>query len=210
MTDFDVRIARRWLETAATDLHDACQLLTELDAERGDADHGVNMDRGFQAIHDALLLSPPASAGECLTRAALALRQAMGGTSGPLWSAALRRMGRTFGPLDPVSQELLAAALADAARTIGELGGAVEGENTMLDALLPAARAFEASTLRGDPLVLAASEAAAAADEGAASTAGRAAIKGRASYLGQRGAQAADPGATSAAIIIRALSRAVA
>lgn len=51
---------------------------------------------------------PPATPGDALIAASKVLRRTMGGTSGPLWSAALRRAGRSIGD-DP---RTLADALA--------------------------------------------------------------------------------------------------
>ena len=130
----------------------------------------------------------------------------MGGTSGPLWSAALRRAGRSIGD-DP---RTLADALAAASAAVTEIGGAAEGDNTMLDALLPAARTLEHAFNHGAALPDALTAAAQAADRGAAATATRIATKGRASYPGERGLGSADPGATSAAIVIRSLHDALA
>ena len=50
----DAAFAVAWMNAAAAALDNACPLLTELDAARGDADHGVNMQRGFAAIADHL------------------------------------------------------------------------------------------------------------------------------------------------------------
>jgi dihydroxyacetone kinase-like protein len=194
-----------WMCAAAEALDAACPLLTELDAARGDADHGVNMRRGFGAIAKQLDEEPPTSAGAALLTGAKVLRRTMGGTSGPLWSAALRRAGRTLAD-DP---DGLAAALAAAAAAVAEIGGAQEGDNTMLDALLPAARELERQLAHEVPLPEAVEAAAVAAEAGAASTASRRATKGRASYLGDRGVGAPDPGATSAAIVVRALASAL-
>jgi dihydroxyacetone kinase-like protein len=209
ITGMDAALALAWMRIARDDLVAASGELTQLDAARGDADHGVNMVRGFQAIDDALALQPPATAGQCLITAATALRKTMGGTSGPLWSAALRSAGRILGTVDPAPAPVLGESLSAAAGAVSDLGGAVEGDNTMLDALAPAARVLTEVAKRGWSLVEATRAAAEAAEAGACATAGRVAVKGRASYLGERSWASADPGATSAAIIVRALYRAV-
>jgi dihydroxyacetone kinase-like protein len=199
----DAAFAVAWMNAAAKALDEACPLLTELDAARGDADHGVNMQRGFAAIAAQLADEPPTTASEALLAGSKVLRRTMGGTSGPLWSAALRRAGKTIGD-DP---RTLATALSAAGAAITELGGAVEGDNTMLDALLPAARTLERELTTGAAFDHALAAAAQAADQGAQATAHRAAAKGRASYLGERGLGTPDPGATSAAIVINALQQ---
>jgi dihydroxyacetone kinase-like protein len=90
-----------------------------------------------------------------------------------------------------------------------ELGAAGPGDKTMVDALLPAARAIHDALDSGRSLEEAAQDAAEAARAGAERTVPMQARKGRASYLGERSIGHQDPGATSAAIIVGALSRAV-
>lgn len=201
----DARFINSWMSYAADALHDACPLLTELDAARGDADHGFNMDRGFRAISDALTAAPPATADQALLAAAAVLRKTMGGTTGPLWATALRRIGKALGPTDPATPEQLAAAVQAAGDGVADIGEAREGDNTMLDAIYPAARALQARLNDGADLVTALAAAATAAEAGAQATAERAAAKGRASYLGDRAIGRPDPGATSAALVIAAL-----
>ena len=209
-TPIDAAFAIAWMNAAAAALADACPRLTELDAARGDADHGVNMQQGFAAIAEQLGANPPGTVGEALIAGSNTLRRAMGGTSGPLWSAALRRAGKALAVADPAPATALADALAAAAAAVTELGGAAEGDNTMLDALLPAARALKQQLESDVPLPQAAQAASDAAEAGALATAQRVAAKGRASYLGERGLGNPDPGATSAAIIVRSLVDALA
>src|SRR5262249_17756232 len=130
----------RWLREASRLLHAARDELTELDAARGDADHGVNMDRGFEAVVTALSQENFGSPQAVLMQASVVLRRSMGGTSGPLWSAGLRAMARALGDGARVDGRLIAPALLDAAEAISALGGAKEGDNTMLDVLFGASR----------------------------------------------------------------------
>lgn len=81
-------------------------------------------------------------------------------------------------------------------------GRAEAGEKTMLDAWLPALEALRAGT----SMQAALREAAAAADAGRAATEPMLARKGRASYLGDRSIGHVDPGASSTALIVRALA----
>lgn len=205
----DAAFVTAWMDAAAEELQRATPYLTELDAARGDADHGVNMERGFRAIADRLHAHAPTSSGQALLDAAGVLRKTMGGTTGPLWAVALRRAGKTLGTTHPASPTDLANALLGAGVAISEVGGAQEGDNTMLDALLPAARAMADALAHGQDLPTALTRATDAAQAGAADTADRVATKGRASYLGERAIGQPDPGATSAAIVVAALRTAL-
>src|ERR1700704_4284620 len=74
------------------------EYLTQLDAAIGDGDHGINMNRGFDAVGKALAVQdgnlPP---GQLLTIAGKTLVSTVGGASGPLWGTAFRRAGRSLG-----------------------------------------------------------------------------------------------------------------
>jgi dihydroxyacetone kinase-like protein len=201
---------RTWLEYAATSMRENRDYLTQLDAAIGDADHGTNMDRGFTAVHDKLAASDGATPpGRLLTTAGSTLVSTVGGASGPLWGTALRRAGRALGDADDFSADDLAAALQAALDGVVELGAAHEGEKTMVDALAPAVRALRARLDDGDSVDAALGAARAAGDEGMRATVPLQASKGRASYLGERSIGHQDPGATSTALIVAALARAV-
>jgi phosphoenolpyruvate---glycerone phosphotransferase subunit DhaL len=185
--------------------------LTQLDAAIGDGDHGVNMDRGFTAVGQALAGQdgsvPP---GRLLVLAGKTLVSTVGGASGPLWGTALRRAGRALGDREELDGPALVESLDAAIAGVVELGAAAPGDKTMVDALQPAVEALRDALWRGLPLPEALSAAAEAADAGARATVPMQARKGRASYLGERSIGHQDPGATSAALIVHALQRAVA
>src|SRR5947209_6310815 len=169
------------------------------------------MRRGFQAVGKALAGqgagTPP---GRLLILAGKTLVATVGGASGPLWGSALRRAGRALGDRETFDGGALADALDAAIEGIVELGAAAPGDKTMVDALVPAARALHDAVDSGRSLEEAAKSAAEAARAGAEATIPMQARKGRASYLGERSIGHQDPGATSAAIIMEALARAVA
>ncbi len=203
-----------WLRLAATRLHDQAATLTKLDQAIGDGDHGTNMDRGFSAIVAMLDGGPPEGDGELavggarLRTAGRTLIGTVGGAAGPLYGTALMRAGGAIAAL-PDGTTASAALIAGLDAAIGgvqSLGKAVAGEKTMLDALLPAlAAGREASDAGGDSEAVTGSMAD-AAEAGASATIPLLATKGRASYLGERSIGHQDPGATSAALLLRALS----
>jgi phosphoenolpyruvate---glycerone phosphotransferase subunit DhaL len=207
-TSVDAGTVKRWVETAAATLREQRDYLTQLDAAIGDADHGTNMDRGFTAVV-AKLDGLDATPGKLLTTVGSTLVSTVGGASGPLWGTAFRRAGRALGDAPDFGPHELADALAAALAGVVELGAAQEGDKTMVDALAPAARAYRAGLGDGGA-GSALDTAAAAAEEGMRATTPMLARKGRASYLGERSIGHQDPGATSAALIIGALERALA
>jgi dihydroxyacetone kinase-like protein len=199
-----------WMTTIAESVKDRRDYLTQLDAAIGDGDHGVNMDRGFEAVGKALAAQdgslPP---GKLLTVAGKTLVSTVGGASGPLWGTAFRRAGRALGDREELDGQDLVVALRAALDGVVELGAAQPGDKTMVDALGPAIDALESALAAGEPLEAALAAATAAAESGAKATVPLQARKGRASYLGERSIGHQDPGATSAALIMAALQRAV-
>jgi dihydroxyacetone kinase-like protein len=198
-----------WLAEAGDEINAQSDYLTQLDAAIGDGDHGTNMRRGFEAVGKALAGQGKTPPGRLLIVAGKTLVATVGGASGPLWGSALRRAGRALGDAETFDGKQLALALDAAIDGVVELGAAAPGDKTMIDALVPAAHVFHEALDSGRPLEVAAQAAAGAAREGAEATTPMQARKGRASYLGERSIGHQDPGATSAAIIIAALSRAV-
>jgi dihydroxyacetone kinase-like protein len=200
---------RRWLEGAAASVREQREYLTQLDAAIGDADHGTNMDRGFAAVVERLGDGDELPPGKLLTTAGSTLVSTVGGASGPLWGTALRRAGRALGDAEEFDAPELADALDAALEGVVELGAAQEGDKTMVDALAPAVHAFRAELDGGGTVTSAVAAARAAAEEGMRATVPMQASKGRASYLGERSIGHQDPGATSTALILAALERAL-
>jgi phosphoenolpyruvate---glycerone phosphotransferase subunit DhaL len=197
-----------WLTAIARDVHAQADRLTQLDAAIGDGDHGINMDRGFQAVEQALQDGAGAP-GALLVLAGKTLVSTVGGASGPLWGTFFRRAGRALGDAPEVGGPALASALDAGIAGVQDLGAAVPGDKTMIDALVPAAAALREALGAGAGVSDATARAAEAAAEGARATVPMQARKGRASYLGERSVGHEDPGAASAALILAALARAV-
>jgi dihydroxyacetone kinase-like protein len=199
-----------WMGEIAAAVRAEREYLTQLDAAIGDGDHGINMNRGFDAVSKALAVqengTPP---GRLLILVGKTLVSTVGGASGPLWGTAFRRAGRALGNGESFDGAALLAALEAALAGVVELGAAGPEDKTMVDALTPALAALREALDAGQPVVDALAGAARAAEEGARATIPLQARKGRASYLGERSIGHQDPGATSAALVMRALERAV-
>lgn len=201
--------AQSWIREMHRLVEENKDYLTNLDAAIGDADHGVNLSRGFAAVTAALDKRPFGSPGDVLVTSGSTLISTVGGASGPLYGSALRRAGKALGDDPEVSNERLGEALQAGLAAIQKLGAASIGDKTMVDAFGPAADAFVAAVTDGGDLHAAAKRAATAADEGAIATIPIQASKGRASYLGPRSIGHQDPGATSTALLFWALATAV-
>ena len=183
--------------------------LVQLDAAIGDGDHGTNMVRGFEAVVQALAGDSGSPPGKLLILSGRTLVSTVGGASGPLWGSALRSGGRELGDQGTFDGRQLVDVLAAALASVKDLGTAAVGDKTMVDALEPAVTTLASRLEEGADLDAALDAAAAAAEAGMRATIPLQARKGRASYLGERSVGHQDPGATSTALIIRALQKAV-
>ena len=204
MTNEDIL---RWLERIADVLHENAAYLTQLDSAIGDADHGINMDRGFTAVRAKFPTMATMDIATQLKTVGTTLVSTVGGASGPLYGTAFLRAGvavagkQQLGPADMVA--LLEAFLGG----IVARGKAQPGEKTMVDALTPALAAAKEALNEGLPLKELVSRATQAAEEGMKATIPLLATKGRASYLGERSVGHQDPGATSSWLILRSLTK---
>jgi dihydroxyacetone kinase-like protein len=201
----DAAFFRDWLTESAAVIESQRDHLTQLDAAIGDADHGINLARGFAAITAALDQTSTPTPGSVLTLAGSTLISKVGGASGPLYGMAFRQAGKALGGTERVDARLLASALEAALAGVQKLGAAKESEKTMVDALAPAVSAFIQAIADGASDAEAMIALAAAAAAGAQATVSMQALKGRASYLGPRSVGHEDPGAASTALILTAL-----
>jgi phosphoenolpyruvate---glycerone phosphotransferase subunit DhaL len=184
------------LETLAARVIAASGELTELDSAIGDADHGLNMKRGFEAVladKDNILAKPLPDA---LKAIGMTLVMKVGGASGPLYGTLFMTLGKELSA-DPSLTDA-ARALDIAVDAIKARGKADFNNKTMLDVLGPMAAHLATGTATLDSIR-------AVAAESAGATIPMKAIKGRASFLGERSIGHMDPGARSSQIMIEAL-----
>jgi dihydroxyacetone kinase-like protein len=203
-TAVDIAALGRWIRSFAQRVNEQKDLLTDLDAAIGDADHGANMDRGLTAVVAALERGSPASAAAVLKSAGMTMVSTVGGASGPLYGTLFLRMATAAGEVDALDPPAFAKALRAGLEGVVARGKPVAGDKTMFDALAPACDALDASLAGGASLAEALRAASAAADAGRDATIPMLARKGRASYLGERSVGHQDPGATSVALLVGA------
>ncbi len=183
--------------------------LTELDSAIGDADHGINMNRGFHKVHDKLVAGSYSDLGAIFKDVGMILMSNVGGASGALYGTFFMRMSTKFAGRQDVDIDSLTDAMEEGLKGIVALGKARLQDKTMVDALIPAVEALKKASADGVDLSGALEAAVAAAQSGMESTIPLVARKGRASYLGERSAGHQDPGATSIYLILLTILRSV-
>jgi len=196
----------QWLKNCAQVISKNRDYLVELDAAIGDADHGVNMERGFNAVVAKLPELINQDIGTILKTVGMTLVSTVGGASGPLYGTFFLQAGMKLSGKKELSLADWVAALEAAVQGVVMRGKAQAGDKTMLDALLPALSALQQAQAENLPLHEALEKATSAAEEGMHATIPLQARKGRASYLGERSIGHQDPGATSAYLILKAAS----
>lgn len=195
----------QWLQTTTVVIKDNKDYLTELDAAIGDADHGINMNRGFQKVASQLATAADKDIGSIFKTVSMTLISTVGGASGPLYGTMFLRASTAVAGKSELSDADMVAFFQACVDGIIQRGKANLGDKTMLDALFPASEAFKIAITNGATTQDALTQAVAAAEQGMKDTIPLIAKKGRASYLGDRSAKHQDPGATSTYFILKTL-----
>ncbi len=194
-----------WVRRFATVVAENKTYLTELDSAIGDADHGINMDRGFTAVAGKLdgLGGASPDIGAALKTVGTTLVSTVGGASGPLYGMFFMQMGGAVAGKEALTLEEFATAFETGLGGVLRIGKAEPGDKTMVDALIPARDALRAAVADGATVGDAVARMADGAEQGMLATVPLVARKGRASYLGERSAGHQDPGATSTHLLLR-------
>ncbi len=182
------------------------EYLTDLDSAIGDADHGINMDRGFRAVLVKVDALPPGDVGSLFKTIGMTLVSTVGGAGGPLYGTLFLQLGTATAGKSEITPEDWSTALAAAVQGVQARGKAELQDKTMVDALAPARDAFAEALAEGASFSEALRRSAAAGEEGMKGTIPLVARKGRASYLGERSAGHQDPGATSSFLLLKTVA----
>lgn len=170
--------------------------MTALDSAIGDADHGFNMKRGFEAVLADRAKFAAMPLPEALKAIGMTLVMKVGGASGPLYGTLFMTLGKALPPEPGVADA--ARALAAAVNAMKARGKSDFGNKTMLDVLGPVAAHLAAGGATFDSVR-------SLAKARAEATIPLKAIRGRASFLGDRSIGHMDPGAFSSALLITAV-----
>jgi dihydroxyacetone kinase-like protein len=192
-----------WVRGFAAVVAENKEYLTELDSAIGDADHGINMNRGMQAALAKLDGFSAPDIGALLKTVGMTLVSTVGGAGGPLYGTLFLQLGTATAGKETLTADDWAAALEAAVTGVQSRGKAEPNDKTMVDALLPAAEAFRRAVAAGASFTDALRQSAEAAEAGMKATIPLVARKGRASYLGERSAGHQDPGATSSWLLVK-------
>ena len=196
----------RFIEGVAARIKENRDYLVQLDSAIGDADHGINMDRGFTTVLEKLPTVADKDIGTILKTVGMTLVSTVGGASGPLYGTAFIRAGMALADRYELTGAEVVAALEAALEGIQARGKAQRGEKTMVDAIGPGIDVLKEAQASGEDFKVALRRAVAATEAGMKATIPMLATKGRASYLGQRSVGHQDPGATSSYLLLKTVA----
>lgn len=198
-----------WLNNCGDVYSENRELLTELDAAIGDADHGLNMDRGFGEVVKKLPTVEDKDIGTILKTVGMALLAKVGGASGPLYGTFFIRAATVAMKKESLTLSEFVDVLQAGVDGVVSRGKAIAGDKTMCDVWWDVIAEAKAASERSDDIPEALKAMAFAAASGAEKTIPMQAKKGRASYLGERSIGHQDPGATSTKLMIETLCNVV-
>lgn len=193
-----------WIQALQQIYDENKEYLTELDAAIGDADHGINLDRGFKAVVVELEDTDFPDISAILKTVAMTLIKTVGGASGPLYGTFFLRASTASVGKSELSPTDIVGIFTAGLEGVVQRGKAVLEDKTMVDAITPAVAAMQKAQENGSDLVSLMHQGTVAAEEGMRRTIPLQAKKGRASYLGKRSIGHQDPGATSAYMLFKA------
>jgi dihydroxyacetone kinase-like protein len=195
-----------WLERVAAVMQENKDYLVELDSAIGDADHGINMNRGFSKVKEQLPKLSEGDIGTILKTAGMTLMSSVGGASGPLYGTFFMRGGMALAAKEELNAADLLTLVKSGTEGVLQRGRPNLGDKTMYDVWAPVVQCYEQTAQGNGNDLLATLEACVkVAEEAMTATIDMLAKKGRASYLGERSIGHQDPGATSSFLILNAL-----
>lgn len=180
--------------------------LTQLDTEIGDADHGLNMNRGFNKVVEKLPSVADKDIGFILKNTGMTLLSSVGGASGPLFGTFFIRAAQAANAKQSLDLAELHQVMQEGVEGVVMRGKAEPGDKTMRDVWWPVVDSLGQSAQQNLSVAEALQRAADSAERAVESTITMQARKGRASYLGERSIGHQDPGATSVMLMMKTLA----
>ena len=190
----------------------------ELDSHAGDGDFGMSVAKGFRQLKKEwkeLTKEHTSSIGEFLQACSMVIMEHCGGASGPIWGSAFRAAGKKADGKTELTVFEFADMMQEAVTGIQKTGeysfgrGAVVGDKTLIDALVPCADTWTACADKKETFEHAFTKAAQAAVQGAKDTEAIAARMGRAGTVGDRSIGYPDAGAYALGVIFTDLKNAL-
>lgn len=190
----------------------------ELDSHAGDGDFGMSVAKGFKQLKREwaeIIADENPTVGSFLNACSMVIMEYCGGASGPIWGSAFRAAGKEVMEKEELTVQDFADMMQAAVKGIQATGersfgrGAVVGDKTLIDALVPCADVWTKCAKKDSSMAEAFAEGAKAAVEGARATEAVAARMGRAGTVGDRSIGYPDAGAYALGVIFTEIAEAM-
>ncbi len=190
----EINSVKKRLIKASDEIIDNKDYLTDLDRSIGDADHGVNMAKGFTFTKEALA-DDFDDYKNLFNKVATTLLSKVGGASGPLYGSFFMKFAASLKDVTDLNRDELNKAFEAGVEGVKQRGKAEVNDKTMVDVLEPVSRALNEGKSFDEVIKV--------AEEAMNKTKDIKAKKGRASYVGERSIGHIDPGAASSYILVK-------
>lgn len=205
MTTVTIDGMRQALIRASEEIIEAEPMLTKLDLQIGDGDHGIGMKAGFTALKAMLEKENFTDFYDFFKESGIALLRQMGGASGVIFCTMF------IGGIEPLrgKKEISAAELAEffsaGCSEIRRRGKAEPGQKTMVDALQPAVDAMKKASENGAGIYETLFAGMENSAKGAEASAAMLPEIGRSRHFESAALNIPDPGAVSVSLIFKGL-----
>lgn len=135
-----------WLYRCGDIFTKQSDFLTGLDKEIGDADHGLNMHRGFSKVVEKLPSIADKDIGFILKNTGMTLLSNVGGASGPLFGTFFIRAAQVTQAHQSLTLDELYQMIREGADGVVNRGKAEPGDKTMCDVWLPVVESLRHSS----------------------------------------------------------------
>lgn len=212
-----IRDQRLTIENIAAVVSRMCECIMKneksfckLDSYAGDGDFGMSISKGFRELKrewDELTEEHFSTIKEFLLACSMIIMEHCGGASGPIWGSAFRSAALQAGERRYLTLQEFAEVMQAAVTGIQKTGersfgrGAVIGDKTLIDALIPCAEAVRTAAESDGTWEAAFRSGALAAVKGAEETKKIVARMGRAGTVGERSLGYPDAGAYALGVI---------
>lgn len=210
MEKYSVEQLPELFEGAAAIFAEKKDELCAMDANMGDGDLGLTMNKGFAALPDFIRQNAEAGdVGKTLMKSGMKMAALVPSTMGTLMSSGIMEGGKALKGCAEFGVSELAAFLQGFANGIQKRGKCQPGDCTILDAMVPAAEKAAAAAAAGESLEGVISKALEGAGEGVEATKDMIPKFGKAAVFSAKASGIADQGATAAMYLLEGLKNSI-
>ncbi|MEA4955528.1 MAG: DAK2 domain-containing protein [Pseudoflavonifractor sp.] len=193
------------MQAVARVMTEHADLLCEMDARMGDGDLGLTMKKGYCALPELYTSMDEPDMGKRLAKSGLKMSNVVPSTMGTLMSSGWMEGGKRLVGKQTVDAAAFADFLLGFSDGIVKRGKCTPGDRTVLDAILPAAKAAEQTAAAGSDLSATVRAALEGAKAGVEATKTMTPKYGKAAVFAAKALGTEDQGATAGMLLIQGL-----